>query len=149
MSELHRILSFLFVGFILSSLTFFLDSSFIDNFSKNILALLTTLLAINIASSTLISIEIRAIQNLTGADFPKSKKNLKSTLYEQIILIYISLIVSIFRESCYLKSILPSNLILIISDSVLFFCFIYYLDIILDIGKSLYDLLDFKFKKDN
>lgn len=120
-----------------------LESCFVDKFAENILALLTTLFAINIASSTLIAGKLREIQDSTGHDFAKTKKQLKRSFYEQIIFIGIAFFIGIIRESNYLQLSFNLNDLKLICDSLLFFCFIYYLDIIRDIGKSLFDLLDF------
>lgn len=54
-----------------------LESSFADKFAENILALLTTLFAINIASSTLIAGKLREIQDMTGHPFYKNQKEFK------------------------------------------------------------------------
>ena len=120
-----------------------LESNFVEKFSENILALLTTLFAINIASSTLIAGKLREIQDKTGHSFPKTKKSLKSSFYEQIVFIGLAFIFSMFRESAILKNVFEEANLKLVCNSILFFCFIYYLDIIRDIGKSLFDLLEF------
>jgi hypothetical protein len=120
-----------------------LESNFADQFAENILSLLTTLFAINIASSTLIAGKLREIQNKTGCDFPKTKKNLKNSFYEQIMFIGVVFVFGLLRESKYIHHTIDIDKIKLICNSVLFLCFIYYIDIIRDIGKSLFDLLDF------
>lgn len=146
MSDFYKIVSFLSVGFFSAFLALKIQSSFVENFSDNLLALLTTLFAINIASITLISGKISELQKQTNHPFRKTRQQLKRSFFEQIGIIAIAFIFGILRDSCLLNSSINSSLRLIF-NSVLFFCFFYYLDIIRDIGKSLFDLLDFNNKE--
>lgn len=143
MNNIYKIVTFVFVSISFAFLAFKLESSFADKFAENILALLTTLFAINIASSTLIAGKLREIQDKTGHPFTKTKKNLKRSFYEQLIFIALAFVFGLLRESKILQASLNPDTLKIICNSVLFFNFIYYLDIIRDIGKSLFDLLDF------
>lgn len=136
-------MTFIAVSTLLAALVYKLESKFADTFAANLLALLTTLFAINIASSTLIAGKLREIQSQTGHPFTNTKKNLKSTFYEQIWMIALALMFGLIRESQYLKEVFGSGYLIATSNAVLFFTFIYYLDIIRDIGKSLFDLLDY------
>lgn len=143
MNNIYKIVTFASLSIFFAYLAFKLHSSFADKFAENILALLTTLFAINIASSTLIAGKLREIQEQTGHPFTKTKKNLKRSFYEQIIFIAFSFVFGLLRESKTLQESLNPDTLRIICNSVLFFTFIYYLDIIRDIGKSLFDLLNF------
>lgn len=143
MNNIYKYIAFVSLSFILSYLGMKLESTFADKFAENILALLTTLFAINIASSTLIAGKLREIQDKTGYKFVKTKNNLKSSFYEQITLIAIAFVIGMARESKYLQNLIESETCMLICNSILFFCFIAYLEIIRDIGKSLFDLLDF------
>jgi hypothetical protein len=147
MNSLYKLIAFLTISFGFAFLTMKLGSSFVNKFAENILTLLTTLFAINIASSTLIAGKIREIQDTSGVDFHNTKKNLKNSFYEQIILIAIAFIFSMLRESKYLKNAFSECTLILLCDTILFFSFIFYIDIIRDIGKSLFDLLDFDNKK--
>ena len=134
------------IGFAFAFLSFKLQSSFSDKFSESILALLTTPFAINIASSTLIAGKIHEIQRESGYEFTKTKSNLRLSFYEQIIIIVLAFIVTLLRESEVLKYNYGKENIHLICNSILFACFIYYVDIIRDIGKALFQLLDFNKK---
>lgn len=147
MNNLYKYITFAALGFLLAYIALRLESTFADKFAENILALLTTLFAINIASSTLVAGKIRDIQDKTGHNFPKTKTNLKWSFYEQIILIAIAFVAAIARESKYLDDLLIDNTCVLICNSIIFFTFIAYLEIIRDIGKSLFDLLDFDANK--
>ena len=143
MNNIYKIVTFASISIFFAFLAFKLQSSFADKFAENILALLTTLFAINIASSTLIAGKLREIQEQTGHPFTRTKQNLKRSFYEQIVFIGLAFIFGILRESKILQTTLNPDTLKVICNSVLFFTFIYYLDIIRDIGKSLFDLLDF------
>ena len=147
MNSFYKIVTFLSISLFLGFVAMKLESTFVDKFSESILALLTTLFAINIASSTLIAGKVREIQNSTGHSFTKTKKNLKISFYEQIIFICIALIASLLRDSLFLTGLVDSKYVKFACDTILFLSFICYLDIIRDIGKALFDLLDFDIKK--
>ncbi len=143
MNRVYKIITFVTISFALSALAFYLKSDFVNKFAENLISLLTTLLAINIASSTLIAAKLSEIKAKTGYHFNKTRTNLKASFYEQIILIAIAFVVVMIGESCVLISKINSDYFEIGVNSILFFTFINYLDIIRDIGKSLFDLLDF------
>ena len=102
MSRIYKLVSFISISVLLAFFSMKLESNFADQFAENILSLLTTLFAINIASSTLIAGKLREIQNKTGCDFPKTKKNLKNSFYEQIMFIGVVFVFGLLRESKYI-----------------------------------------------
>lgn len=143
MNNFYKIVAFLSISVLLAFITMKLESSFANQFAENILALLTTLFAINIASSTLIAGKLTEIQEKTGFQFKKTKKSLKNSFYEQIIFIGLAFLFGLIRESSYLKTIFDCEYLKLFCNSILFYTFISYLDIIRDIGKSLFDLLEY------
>jgi hypothetical protein len=146
MSSIYKIITFLLLSFLIAYISIKIQSNFIDTISTNIIGLLTTLFAINIASSTLVAGKLSEISNKTGRDFPNTKSNLRISFNEQIILIVLTFVVGIVRESCLLKTYMDVYTLKLICDSLLIFAFIYYLDILKDIGKALYNLLDANYK---
>lgn len=146
MNNFYKIITFLSISAFFAFIAMKLESTFVDKFSENILALLTTLFAINIASSTLIAGKVREIQNLTGHPFTKTKKNLKTSFYEQIIFICVAFVASLLKDTILLKNLINTQYLNLACDTLLFLSFIYYLDIIRDIGHALFDLLDFNNK---
>ncbi|MFD1770864.1 hypothetical protein [Sphingobacterium suaedae] len=147
MNNIYKILTFIFISIIAAYASHLLNSSFANKFAENILALLTTLFAINIASSTLIASKIREIQDKTSYAFKKSKTSLKSVFHEQIVIIVIAFVASLLRESSILQDFLSKKIVCILSDSVIFFTFIFFIDVIKDIGVALFELLDFEEKE--
>lgn len=144
MNNFYKIVTFLSISALFSFIAMKLESTFVDKFSESILALLTTLFAINIASSTLIAGKVREIQNLTRHPFTKTKRNLKKSFYEQIIFIGVAFFTSLLRDSIFLTNLIDAKYLKLVCDTLLFLSFIYYLDIIRDIGKALFDLLDYE-----
>jgi hypothetical protein len=142
-NSLYKSITFLTISIFFAFVAMKLESSFADKFAENILALLTTLFAINIASSTLIAGKLREIQDMTGHPFIKTKKSLKNSFYEQISLIGIAFIFALLRESKYIQNLIECSNCKLICNAILFYTFTSYLDIIRDLGKSLFDLLNF------
>ena len=143
MNRFYKIVAFLSISAFIAFSVMKLESTFADKFAENILALLTTLFTINIASSTLIAGKVREIQEKTGYQFSKTKKSLKGSFYEQIIFIGVAFLFGVLRESEYLKTNLNCEYFKLVCNSILFYTFISFLDIIRDIGKSLFDLLEY------
>lgn len=144
MNSVYKVISFWVIGFLLSYLSEKMQSTFTDAFAQNILALLTTLFAINIASSTLIAGKLSDIQDRTAQTFEKTKFNLRRSFYEQLVIIIIAFIATLLRESKVLQKSCSADSIHLYADAVLFGCFIYYVDIIRDLGRALFELLNFK-----
>lgn len=143
MNSLYKSITFLTISTFFAFVAMKLESSFADKFAENILALLTTLFAINIASSSLIAGKLREIQDMTRHPFIKTKKSLKNSFYEQISLIGIAFIFALLRESKYIQNLIECSNCKLICNAILFYTFTSYLDIIRDLGKSLFDLLNF------
>jgi len=142
-NNLYKIATYLLLGIILSFISIKLESSFVEKFSENILALLSALFAINIANSTIIASKLYEINKDLGLSFKSTLKELKLSFYEQIILIAIVFVTGIIRESNYLHNEYGINCIKGISDSIIFFSFIYYVDIMIDLGKAIFNLINF------
>lgn len=143
MNELYKTFAYLFFSFLLSFLSTKIDSQFINDFSQNFITLLTTLLAINIASSSLIAGKLKELNIKTGQNFEKTRKELKRSLSIQLILIAISFILLMFKTSSLFCDLLGAEYLNLISNTITVSIFIYYLDTIKDLGKALFSLLDF------
>lgn len=149
MSEFNKAITYLFVSFMICFASNKLESSFISNFSNNFIALLTTLLAINIASGSLIAGKLKEISLNTGHVFKKTHNELKKSLRIQIILIIISFVILILKSSKLIANLIGNDNISIFSDTVTVAIFIYYLDSIKDLGQALFTLLDFDYEKED
>lgn len=145
--EIRDIALFILIGAIINWFSVLIESDFIDKFSIGFISLLTTLLAINIASSTLVAGKLQEIQKESGASFKNTTKLLKRGMSIQIGLIIIALFVLILKDSNLVINI-KSNNIQFCLNTILITIFLYYLDTIRDIGIALFQLLDFDTNSD-
>jgi hypothetical protein len=143
MSEIYKTITFLVISFLICLFGQYLGSTFIDDFSSNFIGLLTTLLAINVASGSLIAGRLKEINLVTGHKFEKTKKELKRSIIIQLILICITFIVLLFKTSLLLSNILGHKTLILASNTVTVAIFLYYLDSIKDLALALFSLLDF------
>lgn len=146
MNKAIKITAYLAVASLLSYLANNGDREFIQGFSSNIISLLTTILAINIPTSTLIISEINRIKEKTDIQPIAAFKELKHGLIMQIavlICLFMAQTVCSFLKN---KNIIEESVINIISGSFVIAAFIYYLEVIYDLGIALFDLITFKIK---
>lgn len=147
MTEIYKSVTYLVISFLICFFAQNIESSFINDFSNNFIGLLTTLLAINIASGSLIASKLKEINIKTGQAFDKTKKELKRSIYIQLVLIVIAFVVLLFKTSLIFSNFLGSNVLSLISNTVTVAIFIYYLDTIKDLAQALFSLLDFENKE--
>lgn len=130
----------------ISFLTFWSKSNFISNFSNTIIPLLSTILTINITTSALLSSEIKKFILNT----PNSETHFKDTITEikwtfkiQIILISSLFIILIIKDIPFLTSTEElKKWNQIITDAYVIGVFIYFLEIIYDLGIALFQILE-------
>jgi len=140
---MYKNFSLITVSILVSLLAKWLNSSFIESFADNQITLLTTLLAINIASSSLIAGKLRDINQKTGYKFVDTRTELKRSLIVQVTLIAIAFFLMIFTKSEKVIRLMEPDWLNFISNTITVGIFVYYLDAILDLGKALFSLLDF------
>jgi uncharacterized membrane protein len=125
----------------------FLKSSFLSVFLKeNLVGLLLTLMAINTATSTVISSKLEEISERTGADFSNVIKEIKFSLVEQIVLIVVSVILLIIEGSSVLETKIQYFDILI--NIMLATILVYAVDILRDTGVAIFNIVLELGKKD-
>lgn len=139
-----KVIAYLAIAIILSYFANIGDREFIKQFSLNIISLLATILAINIPTSTLIISEINRLKEKANIQACSTFKELKHGLIMQIAVLFCLFIIQIGCN--YAKTKLPfcTLKISIISDSFAIVAFIYYLEVIYDLGIALFELLSFK-----
>ena len=106
-------------------------------FQQNLISLLTTLLAINVAVLGIVLSRIVAL-NQSGENFTNTKKEILKSLKEQVALIGLSLVLSIFsaKEKYNFYPDLVNYLISVLLMSVFF----YAIYILYDTAKSLINI---------
>jgi hypothetical protein len=147
MNEFYKSVTYTVAAFLICFAAEKLKSTFINDFAENFIALLTTLLAINIASGSLIAGKLKEINIKTGQKFEKTSKELKRSLSIQLILIAISFFVLLIKSSELISLKIGSYALNLFSNTVTIGIFIYYLDTIKDLGQALFSLLNFDDEK--
>jgi len=118
-----------------------LNSDFIGPFLKNnIVSILINLLAINIATCTILMTKLNEIKTKTQVDFSATYRELKISLKEQVILIAISFIVLMLDKSVLLNTNIKHCSICV--DIMLTSVFIYGIDILWDLGKAVFTIIN-------
>lgn len=130
------------VCFFISSVFYFIELLLNVNFTRlffqqNLINLLTTLLAINVAVLGIVLSRIVAL-NQSGENFTNTKKEILKSLKEQVALICLSLALSIFSAKGKYDSY-PDFLNYLISV-LLMSVFFYAIYILYDTAKSLIDI---------
>jgi hypothetical protein len=143
MSEAYKIVTYTTIGAVLSYLAYLLGSQFISTFSESFISLLTTLLAINIASSSLIAVRLNEISKQSGHKFENTTRELKSSLKIQVILIGVAFVVLLVADSPVIAQRVGDDILTGIQNTLTVGIFIYYLDSLWDIGQALFALISF------
>ena len=88
-------------GVILNGLAVWLDSKFLSDFLKdNLILLLSALMAINTTTMSVVMSKLKEIQDKhVESDFSASLKEMRASIYEQIFLILIALVIQIIMGS--------------------------------------------------
>lgn len=141
MNKVYKIGTYIFLGLFLSFLSIKLKSSFVEKLCDYILPLLSILFAINIVNNTIISNKLYEITKEKKYSFKSTLKDLKTIYYEQIFIIGITILACIFRSSETLQIQFGFDLIKGVFEAIIFFSFIYYIDIILNLGKAIFYLI--------
>ena len=119
-----------------------LGSDFIGPFIKgNIISILINLLAINIATCTILMTKLNEIKSNATVDFSATYRELKLSLKEQVILIATSFLILMLDKSTLLNMNIPHCTLCF--DIVLTAIFIYAVDILWDLGKAVFAIINY------
>lgn len=130
-------------GFALVWFSDLISSKFLANFlDANLIMLLIALLAINITTMSVVMVKLKEIsEERKGIRFPRTVKEMKFAVYEQVFLIVFGLISQILCKSDLLsQSSIRADLRFIIS-AVPAAILIYSILILWDTGKSIFVIL--------
>lgn len=140
MNYIKNIFFYLGVGFILVIASHLLKSSFLSEFlHDNIIVLLITLLAINTATSSLIISKLQDMATKYKTSFKLTYKELKISLFEQIIQIGLAIIFLVLSDSEVIKLNFQYHNFLF--DILLTAVFVYSIDILRDTGKAIFEII--------
>jgi len=138
MTWVKNISFYIVAALFLNLLSTVLKSTFLAKFlHDNVIIILVNLLAINTATTGIVLTKLKEISELNkDFDFAESYKALKNALFEQLILIGLSVIALIFNDSEVFKLKLAYHDL--IFNSIITAIFINSLDTLRDTGKAIF-----------
>lgn len=150
MNRIIKIIAYIACAYFLSEIANNGSREFITKFSENIISILATVLAINVPTSFLIVSEILKIQReYDNVDASKTFKELKHGLMTQIFVLCSLISIFCCCDSFINKNIIDNHIINVISGTFAIASFIYYMEIIYDLGVALFQLMEFNNKDKN
>ena len=144
MNKIYKIIAYLSISLVLSYIVSIGNGDFFKQFTNNAIPLLTTLLAINITASALIASELNRLKhNYPNANTKETSFELKQTLTLQVIFILFLFVVFIIRDWLDEIEFIYIGYYQIATNACLIGVFLYYFEIIYDLGKGLLRIIDF------
>ena len=142
MNKIFKIISYLSVSLFFSYLESLGSGIFFDNLKNNIIPLLATLLAINITTGALISTELKKFTSqFPNASSIDVSKELRFSFIIQLISLVFLFIVLLIND-IITKEITYIKYSEYLTNTIIIGVFLYYLEIILDLGKALFKILN-------
>lgn len=143
MDRLKAIVFVLFIGTGFNAIAIWLKSDFVSEFlCDKIVLILIPLLAINIATISVIMTKLKEIVEKFGGDFNTTVNEMKISVREQLVLIGVTLLVLMLRGSDLIEGVFPYHSI--VFDSIIVSALIYSLDILRDTGNTVFHILRFE-----
>jgi hypothetical protein len=141
MNYFKNALFFIFISIVLNGIAILLKSDFLGAYlTNNIITILITLLAINIATSSIIIIKLQEITGNKHLFFKLTYRELSKSLVEQIVLIVISIVLLMLRDSETLNTHVYYFIEII--DTLLLAIFINEIQILFDTGKTVFIIVN-------
>ena len=148
MNKIYKIIAYAVVSVLISWIAYASDSSFFESFNGLLIPLLATLLAINITTSSLIAGELRKIKKENPqCDIGRSTDEIKRIFKIQIVLIASLLVLFIIKDCRWIKQFVDEKWITIVSNGYVIAVFVYFLEVIYDLGSSLFDIINYNASK--
>lgn len=98
--RLKEISLYLVAGFVLAGVSYELGSTFLGTYLReNLITLLIALLAINTTTSSVVMTKLREIADSKGGDFSGTVEQLRISVYEQVVLVLLAVVVLILSDS--------------------------------------------------
>lgn len=142
MCRISKIISYVSVSLFLSYLESLGSGVFFNQIKENIIPLLATLLAINITTSALIAVELKKfISQFNEADPNKVTKELKFSFVIQLFALLFLFLVLLINDLS-IQNLIYKKYSELITNAIVIGVFLYYMEIILDLGKALLQILN-------
>ena len=144
MNNICKIFTYVVGSILISSMATCNNSTFFDDFNDFLIPLLATLLAINITTTSLITGELTKIKKIApNCDISRSLTEMKKTFKAQIILIGSLILVYIVKDCSFILTYIEKDIVEIGTNAYSIAVFAYFLEIIYDLGCSLFDVINF------
>jgi len=139
---LMTICTLLVLGFAVNGFATLIGSTFLSSFlDNNLITLLVALFAINTTTASVILTKMREIADKNpDADFTSTRKQMKTSSIEQLILIVLAVLICVVKSSPWMAQHIPHMLFIV--DSILVGIFSYSILILFDTAKGVYVILD-------
>lgn len=148
MNKIYKLIAYMTVSALISWIAHVNNSSFFESFNGLLIPLLATLLTINITTSSLVAGELRKIKKESPqCNIGKSTDEIKRTFKVQIFLIASLLIIFIIKDCGFITQCVDAKWVAIIVNGYVIAVFSYFLEIIYDLGRSLFDIITFNSSK--
>jgi hypothetical protein len=137
MTYLRNISLYLVMAILLNGLSCLLGSDFLNNFLEaNIIIVLVSILAVNIAITSILIPKLKDTSDKFYADFSNTYREIKISFKEHILLIIASIMVMIIKHSQILHS--KVECLGFISNTLLLAIFIYGIALLWDTGNAIF-----------
>lgn len=140
MTYLKNISLYLVVSILLNGLSSWLGSVFLNNFlDSNIIIVLVSILAVNIAITSILIPKLKETSDNCNADFSNTYREIKISFREHILLIVVSIIILVVKHSQLLHS--KIECLDIMSNTLLLAILIYGIALLWDTGNAIFIII--------
>lgn len=137
MTYLKNISLYIVMAILLNVLSYWLGSSFLDNFlDSNVIIVLVSILAVNIAITSILIPKLKETSDKHNTDFSNTYREINISFKEHIILIIASIVVMIVKFSQVLD--IKIDCLDFISNTLLMAILIYGIALLWDTGNAIF-----------
>lgn len=117
-----------------------LESKFLIKFLEgNLITLLVALLAINTTTMSIVMVKLRELKDKFGINFDNTLSSLRISVYEQVLLIPLSIFLLVVRDSSIITTCLKHSQFVL--DTLLIATFTYAVHILFDNARSVFIII--------
>ena len=152
MNRIYKIVAYIAISLLLGYMAYEGNGDFIKEFLKNIIPLLATIVAINIPTCALLVNELNKLKdNFLDINVSDIHKEMKISIIIQLLLIIILVFLLVTKDFLLKQEFIISDsshvkYINIAINSFAIGFFIYFLEIVWDLGDALFKLIQFNTK---
>ena len=144
MEKAYRVISYIFISGLLAFLISIGSGEYFKIFRSNSVALLTTILAVSISATSLVSGELSKLKRkYPNANLADVFGNLEEKIITQIVMILLLLTTYIVKDIIIKNECAILQWYEVANDAILIAALLFSLETIYDLGKGLIELLNF------